>query len=269
MRLTPLTILAVAAISTLPAQAHEFWIDPLRFQVAPGDPVVADIRVGEDFAGAAYTYFPTNFIRSELHQGATVTPNEGRMGDRPALNATADEGLAVLVHETSDSRITYQALEKFRNFVTHKNAEWTLAAHAERGLPEEGFVEIYSRYAKSLIAVGAGAGADAEAGLEVELVARTNPYTDDTTNGVGVTLLYQGKPRADAQIEVFEKAPDDSVTVFFTRTDSAGQAQVAVKPGHRYMVDSVVLREPSTDKAEVTGAVWESLWANLTFAVPD
>ncbi|MEM9342458.1 MAG: DUF4198 domain-containing protein [Pseudomonadota bacterium] len=269
MRVTFLLALAASALCLIPAHAHEFWIDPLQYTVAPGDPVVADIRVGEEFVGVAYTYFPKNFKRSELQQGATATPNEGRLGDRPALTATAEEGLAVLVHQTTDSRVSYSGMEKFRNFVTHKDAKWTLAAHAERGLPEDRFVEVYSRYAKSLIAVGDGAGNDAEAGLEIELVARTNPYTEDTSDGVGVTLLYQGDPRPDAQIEVFEKAPDDSVAVFFERTDATGEAVIPVKPGHRYMVDSVVLREPSRDKIEATGAAWESLWANLTFAVPD
>lgn len=269
MRLKILASLTALSLSTPLAHAHEFWIDPLQFRVAPGDPIAADIRVGEDFAGAAYTYFPANFKRSELRQGSTVKPNEGRLGDRPALNAVGTEGLAVFVHRTGDSRVTYNGMEKFRNFVTHKDAAWALEVHSERGLPEDRFVEVYSRYAKSLIAVGDGEGADAKAGLEVELVATTNPYTEDTSNGVGVTLLYQGQPRPDAQIEVFEKAQDGTVTVFLQQTDARGAAQIPVKPGYRYMLDSVVIRQPSDAVAEATGAVWESLWANLTFAVPD
>jgi hypothetical protein len=35
------------------------------------------------------------------------------------------------------------------------------------------------------------------------------------------------------------------------------------------MLDSVVLREPSDEALEATGAVWESLWASLSFAVPE
>jgi len=50
--------------------------------------------------------------------------------------------------------------------------------------------------------------------------------------------------------------------------NSAGVALVPVLAGHAYMLDAVVLREPSAVLAEQTGAVWETLWANLTFAVP-
>jgi cobalt/nickel transport protein len=33
------------------------------------------------------------------------------------------------------------------------------------------------------------------------------------------------------------------------------------------LLDHVVLREPSPELAEKTGAVWETLWAALTFEV--
>ena len=58
------------------------------------------------------------------------------------------------------------------------------------------------------------------------------------------------------------------MTVFTLKTDAEGRATVPVKPGYRYMLDSVVLREPAPDLAAGRDVVWESLWANLTFAVP-
>ena len=53
------------------------------------------------------------------------------------------------------------------------------------------------------------------------------------------------------------------------QTDDNGVATFPVRPGYSYMVDAVVLREPSDRLAEQFGAVWETLWANLTFAVPE
>jgi len=35
------------------------------------------------------------------------------------------------------------------------------------------------------------------------------------------------------------------------------------------MADAVVLRRPDSDLAREKNALWESLWANLTFAVPE
>jgi len=138
--------------------------------------------------------------------------------------------------------------------------------HKSRGLPDTGFKEAYSRYGKSLIAVGDGAGADQNVGLLTEIVALANPYTDDLTDGLPVQVLYEGKPRANVQVELFDRAPDGEVAVTLHRTDNTGVAVIPVAPGHEYLVDSVVMRAvgPADDK----GHVWESLWASLTFKVP-
>ena len=82
-------------------------------------------------------------------------------------------------------------------------------------------------------------------------------------------LFYQGTPRAGAQVEVFEKSPDGRVTITLLRTDPVGHVLIPVKPGHRYLIDSVVLRRPSDELAENLELDWESLWAALTFAVPN
>lgn len=252
-----------------PALSHEFWIDPLEFQLPAGSVVVADLRVGEGFSGSAQPFLPMGTRRFEILLGADTLPVEPRIGDRPALNREVPgDGLAIAVHVTGDSTLTYAEFAKFASFVTHKDAVWTLEAHRDRGLPDEKFSEVYSRYAKSLIALGSGAGEDREIGLETEIVALENPYTDEMSDGLDVAVFYRQAPRSDAMIEVFERAPDDSVAVSTVRTDESGRATVPVRPGHRYMLDAVVMREPSADLAEERGAVWESLWANLTFSIP-
>lgn len=46
--------------------AHEFWIDPVIFELPADAPLVADIRVGQNFSGAAYAYYPPQFRRFDL-----------------------------------------------------------------------------------------------------------------------------------------------------------------------------------------------------------
>jgi uncharacterized GH25 family protein len=269
----PLRILAsslVLAGAAGPALSHEFWIDPLEFQLPAGSVVVADLRVGEGFSGSAQPFLPMGMRRFEILMGDETLPVASRMGDRPALVLEVPgDGLAVVVHVTGDTTLTYTEFAKFESFVTHKDAAWTLEAHRDRGLPDRDFREVYSRYAKSLVALGSGAGEDREVGLETEIVALENPYAGEMSDGLDVALFYRQVPRSDAMIEVFERAPDDSVTIISVRTDERGRATVPVRPGHRYMLDAVVMREPSADLADERDVVWESLWANLTFSVPD
>ncbi|MGC9369126.1 MAG: DUF4198 domain-containing protein [Paracoccaceae bacterium] len=264
------TLLAAAGLllSVAASQAHEFWIEPGRYQIAPGETISADLRVGQNFEGPAQSFIPARFARFEIVTGDTLTPVRNRMGNRPALSQPAPaEGLTVIVHETEDRRLTYTEWQTFVNFVTHKAFPDTLDCHAARGLPQTGFSETYRRFAKALVAVGGGAGTDRALGLEIEIVAQANPYTDALPGGLPVQVLYQGRPRAGAQLEVFDKAPSGTVTVTRLTLDDRGRAAVPVAPGHEYLLDSVAMRAIGSDDP-AQGPVWHSLWASLTFAMP-
>jgi uncharacterized GH25 family protein len=260
----------VLSLLASPAVAHEFWIEPLAYQVEADGRLEAHLVNGQDFAGVKIPYLPrgfANFITfTEINTAARV---RGRLGDMPALQQNPlGEGLNVVVYQANPSTIKYAEWAKFQAFIEHKDFGDILSIHQARGLPEEGFTEIYARFSKSLIGVGNGVGSDTRVGLTTEIVALTNPYTDDLADGVKVQLFYLNEPRAEVQIEVFEKGPDDTVEVSFYRTDAEGIATFPVNAGHSYMLDAVVLREPSDNVAAETGAVWETLWANMTFAVP-
>lgn len=262
------------------ADAHEFWIEPERYQIdeagASAGPIVADLRNGEMFAGIQYYYNPQRFLSFEQWvggpdgavDGAFV---DGRLGDRPAFQAAElPDGLAILAYQSRYATVDYADWARFESFAVSKGLEDVAERHAARGLEEGPLVEAYMRFAKSLIAVGptAADGADAPLGFEAELVALTNPYAGPTAD-VAVLALYQQEPRPDVQVELFERAPDGSVTMSVHRTDADGVVRLPVRPGRSYLVNSVILRAPAPAVADHTGGVWETLWTSLTFATPD
>lgn len=269
MRLTILPVILLMSAGTA-APAHETWLEPKKFQITLNETLEADIRNGENFSGFALSYLPAKQQELSITLGNNTVPVEGRMGDRPAVaQSVAAEGLAVVTYVSTMNKLRYTDAEKFRNFVTHKGFPETLDAHAARGLPETGFTEGYTRFSKALVAVGDVDGEDSYQGLETEFVALDNPYADDFDGTMDLDLYYQDELRLNAQVEVFDRAPDGTVSTSITSTNAAGHAQIAVQPGHTYLVDAVVIREPSEDLAEETGIVWETLWAALTFAVPE
>lgn len=264
-----LVVFAVSLlISTSAGFGHEFWIQPDKYQTILGEPLVAKLVGGQKFSGSQFSFVPKKFERFDLVHDGQIVPVEGRIGDRPALQMDVKKtGLWIIVHETTDTRLTYQDWDTFEGFVVHKNLGDTLVQHVERGLPENGFQESYRRFVKALVAVGDGIGQDERIGLQTEIVALTNPYTDDISAGLPVEVLYRGEPRRNVQLEVFDRSPEGQVTVTTQMTDSDGQAIVAVIPGHEYLLDAVVmLAQQPTDAAPKI--VWRSLWAALTFSVP-
>lgn len=233
-----------------------------------GGEVQAQLRVGQEFGGASYSFNPNRFERFDLVMGDQVTPVTGRLGDTPALSMTTPrDGLLTIVHETGDNILTYKSMEKFETFAKHKDFEWAVQSHTERVLPTDRFMERYRRYAKSLVAVGDGAGADREVGLKTEIVALANPYTDKL-DVFPVKVLLDGKPRADAQIELFDKDPDGEVEITLYRTNAEGIGSFPVSAGHEYLVDAVELL-PLDEGDPTKYPVWFSVWASLTFMVPE
>lgn len=258
-----LTVLFAAARAAL---AHEFWIEARNYQAAPGGKIEAGLYNGQNFRGVEMAWFTGRIAHAGWMMGARGGGFDSRAGDRPALHMAAPgNGLLRLIYQSTPTRLTYTDWAKFTDFAETKGNAWAIARHAERGLPQTGFSESYSRYCKALVAVGDGAGADAFTGMQAELTALTNPYTDPPQAGLQVEMRYHGQPVPGARIEVFEKpvVEGGAVETFHVTADLSGRATIPLKPGHRYLLDSVVLRE-SDDGA----AVWESHWASLSFEVP-
>ncbi len=260
----------IAMPVAVPVSAHEFWLEPSAYQIDADGRVQAAIVNGENFDGVELSYLPQQFQLFMQFSGERVAPVMGRLGDRPALNVEPlGEGLQIFIYKSNAATLTYQTFEKFQRFADHKDFADIADRHQERALPDADFTEVYTRYAKTLVAAGHGEGADLRTNLETEFVAITNPYDPVFMSNMSVQLWYRDHVRANAQVEVFEKAPDDSVNVSFYRTDGDGIAHFPVKPGYSYLVDAVVLREPNANVVAETGAVWETLWASLTFEVPE
>jgi uncharacterized GH25 family protein len=263
MRILPLLLLLATPVS-----AHELWIEPLNWQPAADGRLEANLVNGQKFEGNTISYLPKWFSRFEVVTGDGTAAVDGRIGNTPAIaQPVAGDGLHVVVYQSTPNTVSYAEWTKFLKFVAHKDLGDIDAQHHARGLPETGFKEVYTRYSKALIGVGSAAGADKREGLETEIVALDNPYVVGG-NTVRVQLFYGDEVRANAQIELFEKAADGSVLVTLQRTDGEGIAALPVRAGYEYMADAVVMREPSEALAAEYGAVWETLWANLTFAMP-
>lgn len=254
----------------VPVTAHEFWIEPDQFQVPIGGTLQADFKNGQNFRGSTLSFFDRRSETFAVIENGQRSALEPRSGDRPALNIPAPDrdALAVVIHETAPSTLTYKEWAKFMTFAAHKDFRNAATDHEAAGWPMEGFKERYTRHAKALLAVGSGAGDDVTTGMQTEFVALSNPYDPAFDGQMQVRLLYQGAVRPDAQVEVFARAPGGSVDVTLHRTNAAGEAVIPVISGHSYIFDAVVLR-PAADMVDpAKDPVWETLWAALTFAVP-
>ncbi len=256
------------ALCAANARAHEFWIEPITYQVAVGDKIEARLKNGENFKGSTYPYLDELFTRFDITTRSGTAKVAGRRGDNPALRVDAQTGgLHVVTYDSKMYSLVYSDFTKFESFVESKALGWVVDAHRARGLPEDRVVETYYRYPKALIKVGSGAGRDKAMGQIFELVAEINPYSEAAKDGVRVQLLYEGAPFPGADIQIFhfpegaEEAVKDHVS-----TDATGRAVIPVFDGGPFLVNATHIREPRPEGL-AKDAMWESLWATLTYEI--
>lgn len=276
--------------------AHEFWLEPVSYQVATGETIEIETRNGQDFEGINLSWFDRRIDRVTFFQDGfrdgKAQRYTGTPGDLPSISLDGVAGLTSVAYASTMSTLTYESWEKVMGFIAHKDAPWFEAEHNRRGLPRTKVREGYWRFSKTLVAAGDGAGRDQLAGFETEFLAMTNPYAAEFDGEMQVQLIYQGHPRANAQVEIWRKpladnpAPDpkmdatnpdtidaqsftpDTVIRDITRTDAKGQLRFSTQPGYAYQLDAVVIREPGSKAAKKADVMWETLWANMTFGTP-
>jgi uncharacterized GH25 family protein len=249
---------------TLPASAHEFWIEPKAFRVEPGAAIIADLKVGQNFRGDTYPYLKSQFVSFRVSDRAGARDIKGDEGDAPAVNIrSAAKGLHVISYLATAHRLDYDKWEDFVSYLEYEGLGWVAEAHKRRGLPESGFAEEYVRCAKALVQVGEPSATDKDlaTGMPLELIADQNPYAAPPPSELPVTLLWRGKPLGDIQIRVFQD--NGTVTETTTRTDPTGKAVISLQGGGRFLLNAVHMQEAPPEQT----ARWESYWASLTFEV--
>lgn len=262
-RVPAIVVCALLVMAPLIGGAHEYWIEPAEFRVEPGGPILADLKVGENFEGKVNPYHPNYSFGAWVVDGGELRNASSSTGDIPAFTEVAGgPGLHILAYYSRPARLTYTELGKFARFLAGKGLDWAIEEHRKRGLPETGFVEAFSRCAKALVQAGAGGGEDAFVGLPLELVAGANPYDLPAgTAALPVTLLWQGEPLVNAQIAIFRDK--DGVEVTKVQTDAEGKASIPLGAGGKFLLNAVhiIPWDKQPDDA------WHSYWASLTFEI--
>jgi len=248
--------------------AHEMWLEPVEFEIAKGDKLLAHEKVGQNFKGNKYAYLDSSYEQLNITMNGITRSLNPRLGSLPAVqDVINDEGLLILSAKTTRSKLKYKDRETFDKFLKSEGLNWVFKAHKDRGIPEIGFTEVYRRFPKSLIKVGDGIGKDKALGLPLEWVAVTNPY--HAKDVIKMKLLWKGEPYADAHVSVFNKPESDTdkpvKTDYFT--NQQGLISIPLKQGGFYLINAVKMIEPDDLTSHSYNAVWESLWASMTFKV--
>jgi len=244
--------------------AHDLWIEPSAFMPAPGTRLAVRLFIGQLFRGDVFPRDPKYLVRFAVIGPGGESPIPGVPDTDPAGFLVAGRpGLYELVYTSRHAAVELDAA-RFEKYLAEEGLDQISALRARRGQSAAPGKELYSRCAKSLIAVGgdAGSGHDRVLGLTLELVPETNPYTLAAGQELPVRLLYRGQPLVGAKVAAVPK--DQPASQVAARTDAHGRVRLRLAGPGVWLVKAVhmIAAPPGS------GADWESFWASLTFALP-
>ena len=245
-------VLAAFLVSS-PVLAHDFWIEPSAFTPTGGELVSLKLWVGEHLGGETLARNEAKIASFSSRGSGLDAPVIGIDGSDPAgfLRAKANGGVVV-------------AYRSLRSSVDLDPSKFQAYLDLE-GLPKvKAGREVFSRCAKSLIAVG-GRGDPTfmkPVGLTLELIPEADPYTLSPGDRLTVRLLYNDRPLAGALVMALDQA--DAKSPQQVRSNALGRATFVLPRAGAWLIKAVHMIPAPRDAA----ADWESFWASLTFSLP-
>ncbi len=247
--------------------AHEFWIQPSQFWLAPKGALSLTLQVGD---GAERQRSPIPLHR--ITRFDAVGPDGATIDVRASLAATAKRGVMlntpgtyVLTLETDNHAYSRQSSERFNTYLEMAGLTPALEHRMRTHQTHVDGFERYSRAAKSILLVGPP-GLQSQAhvtrplGLPLEIVPILSPYADPRPASFPVRILYDGRTLPGALVKLID-LEQDLAPVNMRRSDSMGVATFAMPKSGTWLV-SVVWTQPLMNSSE---ADYATIFASLTF----
>jgi uncharacterized GH25 family protein len=249
--------------------AHEFWIQPGEFQIAPGSVLSVALQVGD---GGMRQRSPIPLHR--VTRFDAIGPSNEPLDIRASLAVTAKHdvmldapGTYVLALATDNRAYSRQSAERFNVYLETEGLTPALEHRARtHQMHVDGF-ERYSRAAKSIVLVGAS-GVQSQPhvtrplGLPLEIVPVVNPYSDPRPTSFPVRILYDRQVLPGALVKLIN-LEQDLAPVDARRSDTMGLVAFPMPQTGNWLV-TVVWTKRLENSSE---ADFETTFASLTFGL--
>lgn len=254
--------------SVPPAAAHDYWIEPSSFRLAPGGRVLFYLRVGEYFNGEPAAFSIARMKRFQIDSASRRFEVLPLQHDPAGMARLQESGLQVVSFENTPTYLELPA-ERFNSYLKAEGLESILRARQEAGASDQLGREAYARCAKALLWVEGDQPAEAVSdrhakpvGVTLELLPETNPYRMKAPAPLTVQLLYEGRPVSGALVMALNKRAPNEVQRVQSGPD--GRAEFDLRREGPWLVKAVHMIPAAAAAPED----WRSYWASLTFELP-
>ena len=271
-----LTVVAALALGA-PARAHEFWLEGITQPLKVGGTAELSLQVGEFFEGVLVGFSAAQTARL-THIGPSGTTRDlmGLLPPQPAANfklPLSTPGSHLIAFDSQPSEIELPA-GQFHAYLHDEGLDFIKARREAAGTAEKPGRERYRRNVKTLLAVSSAAGQTGPAagdkvfatrvGQRLELIPLNDPLRLSAGGALGLQLLFEGKPLQGALVKAWHKQSSQTL-IIRALTTAKGEVKLNLPYAGAWMV-SVVHMVPAVGVKDID---WDSLWANLSFVIPE
>ncbi len=258
----------VFCVAIQSAFAHEYWLEPDSFLLAPRESTFVRLILGDGLKveeEMSYRYSKTSIFKLFSTEGTFDLARDITDESKPLFSFSAQKtGNYLLAMERNWSYITLES-DKFDDYLREDGMEYIIAERERLGESKKEGKERYSRFIKTLLQVGEKRDRvfGTRAGLRFEIVPLNNPYALKIGDELVVQVLFEDKPLAGRSLFA-DNREGDSVSKRRLTTDKNGIAKIRLVKKGVWLVRLVYMQRCSRS---CEGADWESFWGSLSFGI--
>ncbi len=258
-------MLALVLLIVVLSDAHEFWIKPQQFYFKPGDDMVADLMVGENFQGEFWDLTRHQVVSLEMFTAfgkkdlvKEVKPTKGKN-----INVKlAAEGTHLFALK---SNAAFKELEgeKFNDYLKEDGLDNILQYRTDKGELGKPSREFYTRYAKLIVQSGNKTDEvyKRKVGLKHEIIPLNNPALLKSGDYMECRILFDNEPARHQLVKVWNFI-GNRIFLQNIYTENDGSIKFPISNSGPWMVSTVRMEVSQNVQAD-----YESSWASLVFGI--
>ncbi|GIU81914.1 MAG: DUF4198 domain-containing protein [Acidobacteria bacterium] len=260
-----LALIAILLLLFSDTYAHEYWLQPEKFLLAPREKISVHLYVGDGLTKdiEERKFQKDKTVSFQLFSGYETLDLKSLIEDDslPIYSFSAEkEGGYLFAMHRDWSYIELQP-DEFEKYLREDGMEYIIAERKRLKEQRKPGLERYSRYIKMLLQVGKKQDETykKKTGLMLEIIPLENPYSKQVGDSLTFQVLFDGKPLSYKA--VFASNKETGKMKY--QTDKNGIFRMQIKRSGFWLVHLVFMRR--CEKCEK--ADWESFWGAFSFGI--
>ncbi len=234
--------------------AHDLYLMPQKFRPAKGETILLSTNTGDGFPVSDQPVDP-----ARLTAIPAIPVESWRMMNRAThATVTVRDGSQYFAVSTKPRYLEMEP-DKFDAYLKAEGLGAQLGLRKQKSEGASPGREMYTKCAKTYVVAGNPTPGFAKpVGMKIEIVPLADPANLKPGDTLPLEVLYNGKPLADAQVELATSTKIEPAG----RTGPNGRLIVRIPDSGKVRLHTIVMERVAQPTHE-----WESFWASLTFEI--